>query len=128
MSRKNFVAWYIRENPLTLNLLRRSQQNPEVYEWIGTEMEWQAWKAATEEQAEQLTIAKQRIAQLEKDCEILQTNLDAAHTINKNQIQNCEAAYKYAFLMRDLVIIRDAEIERLKSARHVNYPCLKAEA
>lgn len=123
MSRKNFVAWYIRENPLTLNLLRRSQQNPEIYEWIGTEMEWQAWKAATEEQAEQLTIAKQRIAQLEKDCDILKYNLDEAHKINKNQIQNCEAAYKYAFSMRDLVIARDAEIERLKSAKHMIVSC-----
>ena len=38
----------------------------------------QVWQAATAEQAEQLTIAMQRIAELEKDVDILQTNLDAA--------------------------------------------------
>ena len=36
------------------------------------------WNSATAEQAEQLTVAKQRIAELEKDVDILQTNLDAA--------------------------------------------------
>src|SRR5574343_1115045 len=84
---------------------------------------WNIAQAEKEEQAEQLTIAKRRISELEKDCDILAYNLDDAHTINKNQVQNCETAYKYAFLMRDLVIIRDAEIERLKSARHMIVSC-----
>lgn len=39
---------------------------------------YEVWQAATADQSEQLTIAKQRIAELEKDVDILQTNLDAA--------------------------------------------------
>lgn len=67
-------------------------------------------------QDEHLAIAKQRISELEKDCEILQTNLDAALRTNHAQINNCEVAYKYASDMRGFVIARDAEIERLKAA------------
>lgn len=76
----------------------------------------QVWQAATAEQAEQLTIAMQRIAELEKDVDILQTNLDAALR-DKAQLSSemAEAKGEFEFIDRQNDEYRQ-EIERLKSA------------
>lgn len=67
------------------------------------------------EQAEQLTAAKQRIAELEKDADILQTNLDAALR-DKAQLSTemAEAKGEFEFIDKQNDGYR-REIERLRA-------------
>lgn len=82
MSREKFEK-IVSSPPFEL-CTERWPNDPAKYAWPGNykhynlQLAYDVCMDYSKEQAEQLTIAKQRIAELEKDADILQTNLDAA--------------------------------------------------